>query len=153
MDYSISMLDDKITDQATKKMLQNVIERKRKFDNLKKKHFWTTIVALILGFLLVVYMYYFVVQPFSYSFFDMFSYFISKPTSFLYFTAVFGTYGYMLVLKNQADKAEKEFHALRCEIVDKSKDLWKQENAWKERHTIFKVMKEKYDINLFHENK
>lgn len=151
MDHSIAMLDE--TDQATKKMLQNVINRKRKFDYLKRKHYWTTIVSLILGFLLIVYLYYFVVQPYSYSFFAMFSYFVSKPTSFVYFALVFGMYGYMLVLKKKADKAEKEFHALRCEIVDKSKDLWKQESAWKHRHVIFKVMKDQYDINLFHENK
>lgn len=153
MDQAIMSLDEKTTDQATKKMLQNVIERKRKFDYLKKKHFWTTIVSIILGVLFVCYFYYFFVRPFSYSYLDMLIYFTNKTSSLLYCAAVFGIYGYMLVLKKKADKAEKEFHALRCEIVDRSKDLWKHENAWKERHLIFRVMKEKYDINLFHENK
>ena len=51
------------------------------------------------------------------------------------------------------DKAEKEFHALRCEIVDRSKDLWKREEVWRERHKIFNVLKENYGINLYHENK
>ncbi|WP_019242063.1 MULTISPECIES: YpbF family protein [Bacillus] len=153
MDQTIVALDNQITDQATKRMLQNVIDRKRKFDLLKKKHFWTTIVALVLGLLFVIYMYYLVVQPYSYSFFDMLTFFINKSNSLLYCGVVVGCYGYMLVLKKKTDKAEKEYHALRCEIVDRSKDLWKQEYAWKERHKIFLIMKEKYDINLFHENK
>ena len=59
----------------------------------------------------------------------------------------------MLILKKKMDKAEKEFHALRCEIVDRSKDFWKREEVWRERHKIFNVLKENYGINLYHENK
>lgn len=153
MDSVISKLDEFITDQATKRMLQNVVDRKRKFDTLKKKHFWTTMVALLLGFFLIVYVYYYYIVPYSYSFFDMLMSFVKETRSFLYCAAALGTYGYMLVLKRKMDKAEKEYHALRCEIVDRSKDLWKQENAWKARHHIFDIMKKEYDINLYHENK
>ena len=45
MDPVIIQLDDNLTDQATKRMLQNVVDRKRKFEALKKKHYWTTITA------------------------------------------------------------------------------------------------------------
>ncbi|WP_050615457.1 YpbF family protein [Bacillus testis] len=153
MDPAIIQLDDSVTDLATKRMLQNVIERKRKFDRLKKKHFRTTIVTLILGLLLILYIYILYVRPYSSSLLDVLTEFMGHNTSLLYCTVAFGVYGYMLILKKKMDKAEKEYHALRCEIVDRSKDLWKQENAWKERHKIFQVMKEMYDINLFHQNK
>ncbi|MFS0781350.1 DUF2663 family protein [Bacillus sp. 1P06AnD] len=153
MDPAIIQLDDSITDQATKRMLQNVIERKKKFDYLKKKHFRTTLVTLLLGFLLILYVYVFYVKPFSFSYLDMLTRFVGHSTSLLYCAAAFGAYGYMLVLKKKKDKAEKEFHALRCEIVDRSKDLWKPEAAWKDRHKIFQLMKDQYDINLFHQNK
>lgn len=153
MDPAIIQLDDSVTDLATKRMLQNVIERKRKFDSLKKKHFRTTIVTLILGLLLILYIYILYVRPYSSSLLDVLTEFMGQNTSLLYCTVAFGVYGYMLILKKKMDKAEKEYHALRCEIVDRSKDLWKQENAWKERHKIFQVMKEMYDINLFHQNK
>ena len=62
-------------------------------------------------------------------------------------------YGGMLYYKKKMDKAEKEFHALRCEIIDRSKDLWKNDVAWKNRHILFNKFKDLYDINLFHENK
>ncbi|MGW9606608.1 DUF2663 family protein, partial [Heyndrickxia sporothermodurans] len=39
-----------------------------------------------------------------------------------------------------------------CEIIDRSKDLWKNE-AWKSRNVVFEMMKEKYNINLYHESK
>ena len=153
MDPVIVQLDDLLTDQATKHMLQNVVNRKRKFDTLKKKHFWTTIATLLLGFFFIIYVYYFYIIPYSYSFFDMLMKFVEDTNSFLYCAATLGAYGYMLVLKRKVDKAEKEYHALRCEIVDRSKDLWKQEKAWKARHHIFDIMKREYDINLYHENK
>ena len=153
MDQTILKLDENLTDQATKKMLQNVVDRKKKYDYLKKKHFWTTMVSIALGFMLVGYLYYFFVKPYSYSFLDMVISFFGHSQSLFYCSAAFGVYGYMLILKKKMDKAEKEYHALRCEIVDRSKDLWKHENAWRERHKIFQVMKEIYDINLYHENK
>lgn len=153
MDPVIVQLDDGLTDQATKRMLQNVVDRKRKFEALKKKHYWTTIAALALGFFFIIYMYNFYIIPYSYSLFDMLTKFIEDTNSFLYCAASLGAYGYMLILKRKVDKAEKEYHALRCEIVDRSKDLWKQETAWKVRHHIFDTMKKEYDINLYHENK
>ena len=59
----------------------------------------------------------------------------------------------MNVLKQQKDKKEKEYQELRCEIVNRSKDLWKKEEHWKNRHIDFEAMKKTYDINLYHEKK
>ena len=153
MDKAILMLDDQLTDYATKIMLQTVIKRKQKFDELKKKHFWTTIAMLVISLLFLMHVYVSFVKPYSYSFFDMFWRFIEHSSSLFYCLVVFGIYSYMLILKKKMDKAEKEFHALRCEIVDRSKDLWKREEVWRERHKIFNVLKENYGINLYHENK
>nr|WP_193750923.1 DUF2663 family protein [Bacillus coahuilensis] len=41
---------------------------------------------------------------------------------------------------------------MRKEIVDRSKDLWK-EQRWNDRHIVFEHMKKNYDINLYHESK
>jgi hypothetical protein len=152
MESSIIMLVEH-TDQATKMMLQNVIERKKKFDKIKRDHLFVTLATLLLGLLFLIYLYVFIVKPYYYSFFDMFSVFVNHYINLFYMLTVFGYYGYMLYLKKKLDKAEKEYHDLRCEIIDKSKDLWKQEEAWKNRHKVFELMKEKFDINLYHENK
>lgn len=152
MDKPILMLDEK-TDHATKVMLQNVVKRKRKFDEYCKKHLYTMWLTLICASVYFVYLYQTVVFPYSYSFSKMFSAFIQN--SFHLFALIFlmGLFGYMNLLKEKRDKAEKEFHALRCEIIDKSKDLWHTDEAWNERHRVFDMMQKNYDINLYHENK
>ncbi|WP_163101027.1 YpbF family protein [Peribacillus alkalitolerans] len=152
METSVIKLED-WTDQATKVMLNNVIERKKKFDKLKRKHFQTSVSSFILGLLFMVYLYQFILKPYSYSFFDMYSVFVDDFMNLIYMLIVFGLYGYMLFLKKKLDKAETEYHALRCEIIDRSKDLWKHEDSWKKRHKVYEMMKKNYDINLYHENK
>ena len=152
MESSIIMLDER-TDQATRKMLQKVVERKQKYDRLKSRHLvvmWSTI---LISFFYFIYLYYYLFQPYSYSFSAIFSSYVNQSSNLYLLIFIIGLYGYMNLIRGKRDKAEKEFHALRCEIIDKSKDLWKKEDEWKNRHIVFEMMKETFDINLFHENK
>ena len=152
MESSIIMLDER-TDQATRKMLQKVVERKQKYDQLKSWHLivmWSTI---LISFFYFIYLYYYIFQPYSYSFSAIFSGYVNQSSNLYLLMFVIGLFGYMNLLRGKRDKAEKEFHALRCEIIDKSKDLWKKEDEWKNRHIVFEMMKKNFDINLFHENK
>jgi hypothetical protein len=152
MESSIIMLDER-TDQATRKMLQKVVERKQKYDRLASRHLivmWSTI---LISFFYFIYLYYYLFQPYSYSFSAIFSSYVNQTSNLYLLIFIIGLYGYMNLIRGKRDKAEKEFHALRCEIIDKSKDLWKKEDEWKNRHIVFEMMKENFDINLFHENK
>ena len=152
MESSIIRLDER-TDQATRRMLQKVVERKQKYDRLASKHLivmWSTI---LISFFYFIYLYYYLFQPYSYSFAAIFSSYVNQTSNFYLLIFIIGLYGFMNLIRGKRDKAEKEFHALRCEIIDKSKDLWKKEDAWKNRHIVFEMMKENFDINLFHENK
>ena len=151
MDEAIRNL--KWTDEATKQMLQNVVKRKRKFDRYKLWHLiilWTTVLFSLLYIALI---YKEVVNPYSYSFAAMFSAFLGLSMNEWALVFLFALFGYMNVLKKKVDKYEKEYHLLRCEIIDKAKDLWRTEEEWKNRHLVFEMMKAKYDINLYHENK
>jgi hypothetical protein len=151
MDSPILLLED--TDQATKIMLDNVRKRKEKFDQSKRFHtlvIWTTLITASIYF---VYLYLTIAKPYSYSFAAMFSAFVNDSRHLYFIVVTVGLYGLMNVQKQKTDKKEKEYHELRCEIVDRSKDLWKKEDAWKNRHIIFEMMKKNYDINLYHEKK
>lgn len=55
--------------------------------------------------------------------------------------------------KKKEEKSETDFHKLRCEIIQKSTDLWPQPDKWKARESVFHMMKHKYDINLYFESK
>jgi hypothetical protein len=152
MESPIMMLDER-TDQATRKMLQKVVERKQKYDQLHYLHLivmWSTI---CISFSYFLYLYYSIFTPYSYSFATMFSVYVNHSVHLFMLMCVIGLFGMMNVFRQKRDKAEKEFHALRCEIIDKSKDLWKQEDQWKNRHIVFEMMKKNFDINLYHENK
>jgi hypothetical protein len=152
MSEYIEMLDNR-TDPATKQMLKNVVNKKKKFDDFKFNHNLSIIITLIFTSSFLFYLYHTIFNVYSYSFFEMFSVFLENDFNLWFLLTTIGMYGLMNFLKTKREKAEKEFHALRGEIVDRSKDLWKKEEEWKNRHIVFEMMKEKYDINLFHENK
>ncbi|MDP4162920.1 MAG: YpbF family protein [Bacillota bacterium] len=152
METSILNLDHR-TDPATKQILQNVVKRKGKFDRFKLRHLIVVWATLAVTSIYLIYLYLTIGKTYSYSFAAMFSAFVKNPINFYLLTLSVGLYGFMNLLKEKREKAEKEYHALRCEIVDRSKDLWKKEDEWKNRHLVFEMMKKEYDINLFHENK
>ncbi|MCA1054677.1 YpbF family protein [Rossellomorea aquimaris] len=140
------------TDPATKQMLSNLVDRKQKFDRAKKMHLYCLWIAVFTSFCFFYYLTKAILEPYSYSFGTMFSIFISN--SVLVIIAVFlaGLFGGVRVLYQQKEKKEKEYQDLRKEIIDRSKDLWK-EDAWKKRHKVFDEMKSLFDINLYHGSK
>lgn len=151
MDSPILLLEN--TDQATKQALENVRKRKEKFDRFKRRHIWSIWGTIIMASIFFAYLYITVASIYSYSFAAMFSAFVNDSNNFTLLVFTVGLYGMMNLLKEKKDKAEKEFHELRCEIVDRSKDYWKKDEEWKNRHLVFEMMKNKYDINLYHEKK
>lgn len=54
--------------------------------------------------------------------------------------------------EKKAEKAEKEFHALRCEVIQRVDELWPVGEKRNNRHLFLKEMLEKYNINLYYEN-
>jgi len=152
MEKTNLFLDDR-TDKVTKQILENVIMRKQKFDFYKQRHIRVMWITVFLSFLYFLYLYFTIIKVYSFSFTAMFSAFVADSNNLMFLIITVGMYGYMNLLREKMDKAEADFHALRCEIVDRSKDLWKKEDAWENRHIIFEMMKEKYDINLYHEKK
>ncbi|MFK9095370.1 DUF2663 family protein [Bacillus salipaludis] len=151
MDSPIQLLEH--TDQATKQMLENVRKRKVKFDNLKKWHYISIYLTLFFAFIFFVYFYFNIAGHHSYSFLAIISAALNDTFNMFVLTMTLIGLGAMNLLKQQKEKKEKEYQELRCEIVDRSKDLWKREEEWKNRHVVFEIMKKQYDINLYHEKK
>ncbi|MBA2874990.1 YpbF family protein [Thermaerobacillus caldiproteolyticus] len=138
-------------DGVTKQMLLGVIEKKEKWDRLKMRVKMLQAVTF-LGFLtFFLYIIFYVVAP-SKTIASIITMFFESGKHLYILLLLFTSYWGVLFLKKKCDKAEEEFHALRCEIIQKSTDLWKDERAWKERHKLFEMIKEKYDINLYYEH-
>lgn len=143
---------DRHTDPATRQLLSYLISKKLKFNRYKTIHVSLLYVSAIYGMIVLYTGYKRIVIPHDYSFMHVFSAFLEKGTYHYLFLLAAGLFGAVKIMYDKKEKAEKEFHALRCEIIDRSKDLWKEE-GWKQRHTIFEQMKKMYDINLYHETK
>ncbi|WP_064090996.1 DUF2663 family protein [Rossellomorea aquimaris] len=140
------------TDLATKQMLHNLIDRKQKFDKAKTMHMYTLYLTIFLSFFFLYYLSKYVLAPYSYSFSAMLSVFVSNSLHLYILLIVVALFGATKVLYEKKEKKESEYHALRCEVIDRSKDLWK-EDAWRMRHKVFEKMKTEHDINLFHGSK
>jgi hypothetical protein len=50
----------------------------------------------------------------------------------------------------QYAKAEAIIQHLRCEIIQKSTDLWPQPEKWRARESVFHLMKHRYDTPFCH---
>lgn len=141
------------TDEPTKQMLQNLVDRKRKFDKFKQKCFFYQMFTFITLIGFMAYLYRFVVQPSGGNIGYVFSSFVNETLHTFLVLTIVGGYATSLYFKKKEDKAETEYHNLRCEIIKKSPALWPQPFHWQKRNEVFKVMKKEFDINLFHESK
>ena len=151
MESNIILLSED-TDQATKQMLQHLIERKRKLNYYQRTHKLFLLISIIYTLCVFYFINRFIIVPYSYSLYELFTLLVNN-TKYLYTILLsVGLFGVSNILFNKKEKYEKEYHELRCEIIDRSKDLWKGD-AWKNRHKVFQMMKKNYDINLYHESK
>ncbi|GAA0347189.1 hypothetical protein GCM10008967_41980 [Bacillus carboniphilus] len=152
MEPSIIKIGD-WTDQATKQLLQLAVNKKRKFEKYKRYHLYAVWLTMFSAFFTLLYLFRVVIEPYSDSFQIMISAFVESSFHLYLLILVGGFYGGMNFYKKKKTKAEDEYHALRREIVDRSKDLWKKEEAWHKRHLVYDMMKKEFDINLYHETK
>lgn len=55
----------------------------------------------------------------------------------------------LLALQKKVDKAEDELEELREELIERSEDLWKQDEHWSTRKKVFDYILSVYGINLY----
>jgi len=141
------------TDTPTKKMLQELVDRKQKYEQVQKQGLFWRMITIILSFLFLTYLYIWIYLPYKDQFDMILKEFFDRSFHLVILLMIGGSYGATLFYKKKEDKKEKEFHELRCEIIDKSTDLWNDDDAWREREKVFEMMKRVYDINLYFESK
>jgi hypothetical protein len=140
-------------DEVTKQMVLAVIEKKQKFERLKTRVTALQIITFIGFSSFFIYVALFIVYPNYLIISSIIDDFLNRPEHLYILLILFSMYWSILFYQKKCDKAEEEFHALRCEIIQKSNDLWKEKEEWKERYKLFEWMKKQYDINLYYENK
>ncbi|WP_059103507.1 DUF2663 family protein [Shouchella shacheensis] len=61
-----------------------------------------------------------------------------------------GALARLTTLSKKAKKKENEYDDLRAEVIERSEELWYDDDDWAERASVFAAMKERHDINLYH---
>ena len=139
---------DRFTDEPTKQMLRALIKRKKKYENYARQTFRWQAVAAICAVSFCVF-----AASKGIGQNGFLSGLLNDSVYLLWILSAAFAYSTAYYFKKKEEKAEGEFHKLRCEIIQKSTDLWPQPEEWKSRETVFKIMKQQYDINLYFESK
>lgn len=140
------------TDQPTKQMLQSLVERKRKHETYKQKLIFFQLLTVTEAVLFLT-CFYLIVHTKNGADPSLFLFYFFQPGNVPAVLLLGGSFATCLFLKRKEEKAEKEFHELRCEIIDKSTDLWKNPVEWQHRDKVFAIMKKEYHINLYYKAK
>ncbi|HHW35978.1 MAG TPA: DUF2663 family protein [Bacillales bacterium] len=126
---------------------------------LKKKHqkkeselkFYKGALVLIAAFFLA-YVLLFTVLPYRFHYSSMISVLINDVYHYVFVGGLATIHYRLKFLDKKAEKAEKEYNALRSEVIQRTEELWPKGEKWNNRHRFLKEMKEKHDINLYYEN-
>ncbi|UTR14603.1 YpbF family protein [Salipaludibacillus sp. LMS25] len=60
------------------------------------------------------------------------------------------TFAWLQQVTLKFEKAEKDYDQLKEDMIDRAADIWSSPDDWKKRPDIFRELKEKHDINLYH---
>lgn len=137
--------------EVTEKVLKELIKRK---DEEKRWKSAVSKAGLILIILFAFLMFYFfsakqgLMDRFSFTAFHAAVF--SDPILWLFgLGLLFGFFRLQHVSKKY-EEADDDFEELRCELIERSEELWSEPEEWRNRHHIFTLLEEEYGINLFH---
>ncbi|WP_461202627.1 DUF2663 family protein [Anoxybacillus sp. TBDG-1] len=139
-------------DEVTKAILKRVMAHKKEWNDMKKRMQLSFILFLLSLALFGLYMYQTFVISHRTSIERIMMALINDERTFSFAVFVGSLAWLVFFYKKKSDKAEQDFHALRCEFIQKSSELL-PERAWEKRHVLYEWMRETYDIQLYHENK
>lgn len=143
---------DEQCDEATKVMIQHLIEKKKKYDHYKNTHFFVLTVLILYCLTLLFLSYTLIIVPNDYSIMNSITTLLGSNKLIFLFLLAFLLFGASKFYFEKKEKSEAEYHDLRCEMIDKSHEIWKEEH-WADRHLVFDEVKKHYDINLYFESK
>lgn len=138
-------------DEVTRKVLNELIERKQEEKRWQQSVMRTALFLLVLFSAMLVYFFFFrhdenVVS----AVFGFRESMVSNPT-FMVLTCLL-IVGLMRLkhVSKEHDDADDDFEDLRCEFIERSEDFFSEQEQWRNRHLIFDYFQKEYDINLFH---
>ena len=139
-------------DKVGQVIVKDLCELKKKHDKKEAELKFYKSGLLLASVLFLVYVLFFSVVPYRFHFSSMITVLINNVYNY-FFIALIVTFFYrMKFIEKKAESAEKEYNALRCEVIQRTEELWPDVESRQKRHLFLKEMKDKYNINLYYEN-
>lgn len=139
-------------DEVGQVIIKDLCELKKKHDKKEAELKFYKGGLLLASVLFLVYVLFFSVVPYRFHFNSMITVLINNVNNY-FFIALIVTFFYrMKFIEKKAESAEKEYNALRCEVIQRTEELWPDGERRQKRHLFLKEMKDKYNINLYYEN-
>lgn len=148
----MSYIDNNPIDQVTKHMIEQLISRKKQLKKMQQLHLIILLITFIFTLVAIIYFYYQLSINYSETIIDFFFNIVTSPSNLSLFIILSCCFASLKFVSEQVQKLDDDFDNLRIEIIEKSPDLWRSDEAWQNRHEIFEKISEKFDINLYYEN-
>lgn len=133
-----------------KVMLEELVKRKDKLEKMEKaKMRWSLYALFCLAILFLLGFQVFSSHHVSFNT-NVLSLIVTHP--YMLFLLLLLSIGFIQIrfFTKKSTKAEKEFEALREELIIRSTELWEEDIEWEAREDVFSYMKKEFDINLYH---
>ncbi|WP_458412657.1 DUF2663 family protein [Schinkia sp. CFF1] len=139
-------------DEVGQVIIQDLCKLKTKYEKKESELKLLRMMMLISAAIFIGYVLIFTVLPFRFQYGVMISRLINDGYHYLFIAVLVTLHFRFRFIEKKAEKLEKEYNALRCEVIQRSEELWPEGEKRAKRHHFFKLMKEKYKINLYYEN-
>ena len=135
------------TDFATKVTLDSLVKKKVKYENADQNYRMT---LYFLFFILAAFLInsYWLINSRILRVDELYLLLTKDILNFWLIILFTLAFCWLVAMKKKSGKLETEFEELRSEVIDKSSDFW-QDTSWDNRHIVFNMIEEKYQINLF----
>lgn len=139
-------------DEVKKVIFTNLIESKISYNKAKKTENQWKYTSFFFLACFILYFTYFTLLPAWPLPNKMLALFLDDRNHLFLILLCVGSFGIFGICRKKYDKADKEFHALRCEVIRRSEELWPTDREWEERFKLYEWIEKEHDINLYHEN-
>lgn len=141
------------TDEPTKVIIQELVDRKRYFQRKKMHYKFILLLAFICTLMFVSnFLVTFYSTSDNHSIVQTYLLFHDDKLTWALLLMTAASFLLVKFYKVGLSEAKADYKALRLEVIQKGTDLWQEIECWTHRHQVFSKLKEDYDINLFYEN-
>ncbi|HET7657904.1 MAG TPA: DUF2663 family protein [Bacillales bacterium] len=138
-------------DEATLKVINELIDRKQDEIRWESSVTRTAIYLLVMFSAMVLYLLFFKQgSDFSPTLKGFREVLVSDPPFMIFSIGLIAGLIRLRHVSKEHEDADDDFEELRLELIERSEEFFSQQEQWHNRHHVFNYLQKEYDINLFH---